>query len=76
MPDQSSSTKGKSQTKAAIDNKKKLDLPLDFSFKDISDIAGKFQECHVGTFPSFLFEAPCQRILINIVAINAIPVKP
>ena len=44
MPDQvqSSSSKGKSQTKAAIDNRKKLDLPLDFSFKDLTDIAGMF----------------------------------
>ena len=44
MPDQgqSSSGKGKTQTKAAIDNKKKLDFPLDFSFKDLGDVSGKF----------------------------------
>ena len=43
MPDQAqtSSNKGKVQTKAAIDNKKKLDLPLDFSFKDLGDVSGK-----------------------------------
>ena len=48
MPDQgqSSSNKGKTQTKAAIDNKKKLDFPLDFSFKDLGDVSGKVSCCY------------------------------
>ena len=40
MPDPVPQPASKGKPKAAIDNKNKTDLPLDFSFKDLTDIEG------------------------------------